>query len=205
VKSDLLNLVADIDLNQRKSILYLPEWPSEIEESKAIFVPSSGAGTIYLCPHATSLDGVSPLCENVEVINVGETVNGKSVTLIEYDGQEYYLVFGIKGTGGGEYGNIEELIKDLNDYIQGLSDESFKNNPQQRKNALANKIKEVFIKIENKEYQEAINKLENDIRAKADGNETTDDWVIDSDNQIEICKMIDDLIVYLRDLSQASF
>ena len=173
--------------------------------SKILFIPSTGVGTIYLCPHAISLDEVSPLCENVEVINVGETLNGKRVTPIEYDGQEYYLVFCVESTGGGEYGNIEELIKDLNDYIQGLSDESFKNNSQQRKNALANKIKEVFIKIENKEYQEAINKLENDIRAKAGGNETTDDWIIDSDNQIEIYKMIDDLIVYLRDLSQASF
>jgi len=197
---DLTNLIAQTDIQKRKSILYLSEWPSEIEESKALFIPSSGAGTIYLCPHATSLDEVTPLCKDIVVLNIGEAKNGVSVTPVKYEEQEYYLVFGIEGTGGGEFGTIEKNIKELNDYIQNLPESAFKNNPNQRKNALKNKIEEVFVKIENHEYSEAINKLQNDIRAKADGDRTAEDWVINSEAQKEICKMIDELIAFLRGL-----
>jgi len=36
---DLSNLVADIDLEARKSILYMPDWPNVIEKSKILFIP----------------------------------------------------------------------------------------------------------------------------------------------------------------------
>lgn len=124
---------------------------------------------MYICPEATSLNEITPLCKNIIIISVGESKNGLSVTTIEYEGQGYYLVFGVKGTGGGEFGTIGKAIKEFNDYIQGLPNSAFKNNPQQRKNALKNKLEEVFRKIENQEYQEAIQKLQNDIKAKADG------------------------------------
>jgi len=171
--------------------------------SKILFIPSTGVGTIYLCPHAISLDEVSPLCENVEVINVGEAKNGVSVIPIKYEEQEYYLVFGVRGTGGGEFGVIEESIKNLNDYIRVLPRDAFKNNPTQRKNALKNKLEEVFVKIESYEYQETINKLQNDIRAKADGfvdGNPKNDWIIYGEAQEKICKIIDDLISYLQGL-----
>jgi parallel beta-helix repeat protein len=200
---DLTDLIARSDLQKRKSILYLAEWPNEIGRLKAFFIPSSGAGSIYLCPHATSLDEITPLCEDIEIINVGELINGKNVILIEYGGQEYYLVFGIEGTGGGEFGPIEKTIKEINDYIQGLPAESFKNNSNQKKIALKNKLEKVFVKIENQEYQDAINKLRNDIRAKADGSidgNPKNDWIIDFNAQKEICGMIDNLINYLKGL-----
>jgi hypothetical protein len=38
---DLSNLVADINLDTKKSILYMPEWPKEIENSKVLFLPIS--------------------------------------------------------------------------------------------------------------------------------------------------------------------
>jgi hypothetical protein len=36
---DLTNLIADFDIEKKKSILYMPEWPAEIENSKILFVP----------------------------------------------------------------------------------------------------------------------------------------------------------------------
>lgn len=36
---DLFNLVADTNLETRKSVLYLPEWPVEVEELKTLFIP----------------------------------------------------------------------------------------------------------------------------------------------------------------------
>ena len=81
-----------------------------------------------------------------------------------------------------------------------MPDEAFKNNPEQRKNALWNKLIEVWSKIDNREYQEAINKLQNDVRAKADADKNAEDWIIDSEAQQEICKMVDELIAYVNGL-----
>jgi len=36
---DLTNLITDFDVEKRKSILYSPNWPTEIEESKILFIP----------------------------------------------------------------------------------------------------------------------------------------------------------------------
>ena len=87
--------------------------------------------------------------------------------------------------------------------FQDLPDDTFTNNPDQRKNALAEKLEEVLELIDAGEYQEAIDKLQNDIRAKADGSvdgDPSNDWITDPDEQQEICAMIDYLIAYLETL-----
>ena len=98
---DLTNLTADTNLTTRKSVIYMPEWPSVIEESKILYIPSSGKGAVYICKNATNLEEVS--LENADlVINVGETIEGMTVAITLYNGTEYYTVFNITGTGGGE-------------------------------------------------------------------------------------------------------
>ncbi|MCD6283966.1 hypothetical protein J7J12_01785, partial [bacterium] len=92
---DLSNLVADINLEARKSILYMPEWPEQIEEEKVLFIPSTGIGTIYLCPYAASLAEVTPQCEEIEILDVGEVRDNMFVDTTTYNGQEYYLVYGV--------------------------------------------------------------------------------------------------------------
>lgn len=75
-----------------------------------------------------------------------------------------------------------------------LPDDAFDKNPEQRRNALMQKYLEVFEKIDNNEYQGAINKLENDIRAKMDGSvdgNPNNDWVTDPDAQGFLCTLID--------------
>ena len=98
---NLTNLIADTNITQRKSILYMPEWPGVIEESKILYIPSTGKGAVYICKNATSLDEVSMECSDF-VINVGETLNGISVLPTYYSDTEYYMVLNITGTGGGE-------------------------------------------------------------------------------------------------------
>ena len=52
-------------------------------------------------------------------------------------------------------------------------------------------------------YQGAIKKLQNDIRAKTDGDidgNPKNDWITNPEAQQEICNMIDDLIAYLQTL-----
>ena len=97
----------------------------------------------------------------------------------------------------------KEAITTVDDNIQDLPDDAFKINPDQRKNALSEKLDEVNGLIEAGEYQEAIEKLQNDIRAKADGyvdGNPVNDWIIDPDEQQELCMMVDDLIAYLETL-----
>jgi parallel beta-helix repeat protein len=78
-------------------------------------------------------------------------------------------------------------------YLQDLPEDTFKNNPAQRKNALHNKLLEVQELIENGEYQEAIDKLTHDIMAKMDG-DLKNDWITDEDEQSELCEIIGELI-----------
>ncbi len=89
---------------------------------------------------------------------------------------------------------VEEAVQDLNDYIQDLPDEAFKNNPAQRKKALGSMLSEVIEKIMYEDYAGAINKL-NSIRDKADG--TGPDWITDPDAQEHVLMKIDDIVTYL--------
>ena len=103
----------------------------------------------------------------------------------------------------GQIMSAEEAIPVVDDYIQELSDDAFTKNPDQLKNALSEKLDETIGLMDAGEYQEAIDKLQNDIRAKADGHvdgTPANDWITDPEEQQEICAMIDDLIAYLETL-----
>ncbi len=98
---------------------------------------------------------------------------------------------------------LEDMVLDLDEYIHSLPTDAFKNNPTNRKNAFSNKLDEVWDMIEAGEYEEAIDKLEQDIRAKADGSlggNPSNDWVTDPDAQEDICELVDELISYLETL-----
>jgi len=36
---DLTQMKVDVDLEKKKSLLYMPEWPEEVTESKVLFIP----------------------------------------------------------------------------------------------------------------------------------------------------------------------
>jgi hypothetical protein len=94
-------------------------------------------------------------------------------------------------------------VDTLDEYIAELPTTAFTNNPDQRKKALSEKLEEVRLMIEAGEYEEAIDKLKHDIRAKADGSlggNPRNDWITDEAAQEEICAMIDELIAYLESL-----
>ncbi len=99
--------------------------------------------------------------------------------------------------------NFTLCVKILDKYITALPDSNFTKNPDQRKNALSKKLEEVRLMIEAGEYEEAIEKLEHDIRAKADGSlggNPKNDWISDSEAQNKTCAMIDGLIADLEAL-----
>lgn len=110
--------------------------------------------------------------------------------------------------------NPQEMAADLCSAIGSLPDSAFKNNPSQRKNAFCEKTDEVIQLIEyavnstdpvvqDQFYQDAIDKLQNDIGAKMDsyaGGEKNNDWVTDEKAQAPIYQDIQELIKELQDL-----
>lgn len=108
----------------------------------------------------------------------------------------------------------KEMAADLCAAIGSLPDSAFKNNPVQRKNTFCEKTSEVVQLIEYAEgstdpvvqdqfYQEAIEKLQNDMGAKMDSfksGEKNNDWITDEKAQEPIYKDIQVLIKELQDL-----
>ena len=121
----------------------------------------------------------------------------------------YYVEVTVTDDDGGsdiaiimiEVVDADEAIMDLNDYIQDLDDNCFKNNPDKRRISIDNKVSAILKILENENYDAVINKLTNDIRDKADGlvdGKVADDWITDKTAQEHICMKIDDIIAYLK-------
>ncbi len=102
---DLSDVVADTNISARTAILYNPSWPSEVESSKTLYVPSTGIGSVYICESATNLNDVNESCPGYFTVTVGQTYFGITVSQLTVGGQSYYKAEGITGTGGGETEN----------------------------------------------------------------------------------------------------
>jgi subtilisin family serine protease/mannose/cellobiose epimerase-like protein (N-acyl-D-glucosamine 2-epimerase family) len=96
--------------------------------------------------------------------------------------------------------NPNRELESLKEFINQLPSSAFTNNAEQRKIALRNKINEVIEKIQVEEYQDAINKLIHDVRAKMDGDTTAEDWIIDPEVQILLCIWIDQIVEDIKEL-----
>lgn len=90
-------------------------------------------------------------------------------------------------------------LQDIRDYIGNLPDAAFATNPAKLKNSLDQKLKAINAMLKAQAYQGAIQALIEDIRDKADGS-GTNDWIVDTAVQQEICMKIDDLVAYLQHL-----
>jgi hypothetical protein len=70
--------------------------------NKSLLVPYVNGTGIYVCPNATSLDEVNESCPGKVEMNISDTVNGMECLYAVYDGEPYYKVTNISGTGGAE-------------------------------------------------------------------------------------------------------
>lgn len=108
----------------------------------------------------------------------------------------------------------KEMAANICTAIRSFPASAFKNNPPQRIDAFCEKIDEVISLIEYAEmstdsvvrdqfYQEAIDKLQNDIGAKMDshaGGEKNNDWITDENVQAPVYQDIQQLIKELHDM-----
>lgn len=93
-----------------------------------------------------------------------------------------------------------EALQDLDDYIQNVPDQDFKDKASTRKKASSNKFRAIYKILEDENYQKIIDKLNLDIRIKYNGlidGEPLDDWIIEYNAQYHICMKIDDITTYL--------
>jgi hypothetical protein len=132
----------------------------------------------------------------------GKKVSGTLVADLEGDGvAEILLRYGGKVVCLENVIDVDpmDLLDKIIEYILGLDDDCFKNNADNRKNALVNKLESVRDMINAGDYEGAIDKLTNDIRPKMDG-EGKNDWIICEEAQDDLTGMIDELIEYLESL-----
>jgi hypothetical protein len=124
----------------------------------------------------------------------------------------YTVTFTVRDDDGGlskdtvvvEVVGVEDPMEDLKEYIQNLPDDAFIKNAAQKKKTLGNKCSALINKLKYGHYEGVIEKLHNDLRAKADGclgGKPKNDWVTDCEAQHSICEMIDNIIAYLQDIT----
>jgi len=96
-----------------------------------------------------------------------------------------------------------EAVDFADSFIQDLPESCFKGQADNRKNAFSNKFKAVKNALGGGGIRGVINKLINDIRAKADGSvdgKSSNDWITDGEVQEELCLVIDELVKHLASL-----
>jgi uncharacterized repeat protein (TIGR01451 family) len=121
---NLSTIESDINVSQKKSFIH---GLSSIDNviNKTLYVPRVvNATEVYICPGATSLAETVPTCENKVTIGVNQTSGGMTVTEDTIDGEDYYLVTNIQGTGGGE-GSAPNLIDTTLSPSSGSFDTTF--------------------------------------------------------------------------------
>ncbi|MBN2459309.1 fibronectin type III domain-containing protein [Candidatus Woesearchaeota archaeon] len=99
---DTTNLVLDINLSSRKSLFHNSSTITGLINISLLIPNVRNTNKVYICPGATSLEQVNASCPGVINISVGQESNGMTVSSVSYDGEDYYLVTNITGTGGGE-------------------------------------------------------------------------------------------------------
>ncbi len=122
-----------------------------------------------------------------------------TVTITDDDGSSVSLTIQVT------VNTANDALFDINQLIQALPDNAFKNNPTQRKNAFNNMFRAIAKMLDNKVYRCALEDLRHNIRGKMDGQvdgKPQNDWIINPEAQQELCMKIDDLIEYLEFLSR---
>lgn len=128
----------------------------------------------------------------------------KTYTLNREEGEYTYTFLFIDASAiHRAYGlavDIDVIVKprvpttgDIDDYIQSLPDDSFKNDNGNLKKALHNKLKALQHQIEVEDYESAVGKLPSDIM------DMIDKWITDDDAKKELIEMSELLLKWIED------
>jgi len=148
------------------------------------------------------LSGISTGSYTALIVGTGDLTGGEVFTGDIVEGAIYAYTMTITDTAVTSQPNPTNELGYFKDYILGLPAEVFKGKADNRKNALSNKIDEVILKVEASQYVDATNKLLHDIRAKMDDDSTAEDWIIDPATQLDLCVIIDHIILNIEMLQE---
>lgn len=93
---DLSNVLIDINLTQRKSVIVNLSSVSGVI-NMSLLVPRTGVDSLHVCHNATSLSEVNASCPNMTMLAYNTNVTNATI-----NGVDYYVVSGITGSGGEE-------------------------------------------------------------------------------------------------------
>ncbi|WP_414837586.1 DUF2341 domain-containing protein [Candidatus Nanosalina sp. VS9-1] len=101
---DAADMIFDTDRSAGKSFIHLERDYSRVVRKDLLVPRIEDTGKVRVCPGAQSLAAVTPTCNNGYNISTGETVGSVTMSEVTINGQDYYEVRGITGTGGEEIG-----------------------------------------------------------------------------------------------------
>ena len=128
----------------------------------ADFSNAQTEGTVYVCPNATSLDEVYYGCPEMIILRLGETINGMTLTITNYNGKEYYTILGFVNGGAGvleQEARLETQIA-ITEMIYGgvdILDEVTKDVGDGESPLLLSELKEAIIDLEDYTLEGKIN------------------------------------------------
>lgn len=99
---DASDISFDTSRSERKSVIDFTRNYNQIEEHSLLVPRIENSGEVLVCPGARTLDDIVLGCEGALNISSGETINGISNTEVEINGDKYYHIDGISGTGAQE-------------------------------------------------------------------------------------------------------
>lgn len=149
-----------------------------------------------------TIDQLSTMSQVITTFSAGEgVVDGIGLFTIPFPEETYRVTFEVDGITTV----ITPVVKSLFDAVSAIPNSGFKRVPDQRRKALNNKLDEVEKKMDEKEFQEAKQKLDNDIRRMikrwlkddydAAANQPTKQGLLD---------LVDDMVARLETLEQTN-
>jgi hypothetical protein len=121
--------------SERKAVISFTRNYNKIQDHSLLVPRQVNSGEVVVCPRADTLSEVQIGCTDGVNVSAGETVNGISNTETIINGEKYYHITGISGTGAQELQGEDTLeqdpagantteIKTLNEYVDLSEDDS---------------------------------------------------------------------------------
>ena len=93
------------EVSESKSLFHYPGgFPSlpgaPIESTYTLYIPKGDGDKAWICPGASSLEGISLNCSGGYYLSEGQTFNSATASVEEINGVVYWKVSGLTGTGG---------------------------------------------------------------------------------------------------------
>ncbi|MBI4173591.1 MAG: LamG domain-containing protein, partial [Candidatus Aenigmarchaeota archaeon] len=100
---DLSGIIANVSVAEGKGLISNFSGVANIVNKSLLIPKVRGTGAVYICPHATALEHINTSCPGMFPLTPDDMREGVNFTdTLTIDGQAYYLIANVTGTGGQE-------------------------------------------------------------------------------------------------------